>query len=197
MSSNKEKYIQLINQDMEQVQELIMKAQDELCKKLNVTEQMLQDSEMLLMERGLGNHLFMLQASVLQKLKDKLPKKNQVDTKQTKEIINYQITLLNNKPEQFKPYIEKLPNSFEMAQIIPTILNVIISDMIYNEYNIEEEDYMPNIADSKQFKESEVQELMKGIEQGVYTILNQNGLLPKQLPGMGMGMGMGGFPGMF
>lgn len=50
---------------MEQVQELIMKAQDELCKKLNVTEQMLQDSEMLLMERGLGNHLFMLQASVL------------------------------------------------------------------------------------------------------------------------------------
>lgn len=45
-----------------EIENLLMKAQEEICKKIDVSQQILEQSEMLLMERGLGQHVFMLQA---------------------------------------------------------------------------------------------------------------------------------------
>jgi hypothetical protein len=51
------------------IENLLMKAQEEICAKIDISQPILEQSEMLLMERGLGQHVFMLQASARQKIK--------------------------------------------------------------------------------------------------------------------------------
>lgn len=41
------------------------------------------------MERGLGQHIFMMQAGVRQKIKDKMPRNKEISVKETKELIKF------------------------------------------------------------------------------------------------------------
>lgn len=115
---------------------------------------------MCLMERGLGQHIFMMQAGVRQKIKEKLPKQENVNAKTTKDIIKYQIKLLNEKQDLFKPVLNELPQNAESGQLIPIVLNFMINDLVYDEFNFEEEDYMQNLTDQSVFKDNEVIELL-------------------------------------
>ncbi|CAD8061504.1 unnamed protein product [Paramecium sonneborni] len=92
---------------------------------------------MLLMKRGLRQHLFMLQASLRQRIKDKLPKQKQVQMNATKEIIGYQIKLLNEEQNFLKNIIDKLPTFYG--------LYLIIGDMIFEDHSYEEEDNISNL----------------------------------------------------
>lgn len=77
----------------------------------------------------------------------------------------------------------------------------MINDLVYEEHNYEEEDYMQNLSDQDSWKDNEVVELMKGIEKGIFSLLSNLGFIPKggpMMPPMGMGGpgGMGGGGGM-
>ena len=63
----------------------------------------------------------------------------------TKDIIKYQIKLLNEKQEFLKNVLNKLPNSYEASQLVPMVLNLVMGDMIFEEYSYEEEDYLSNL----------------------------------------------------
>lgn len=59
---------------MNDIENLLMKAQEDICCKLGLSQEILESSEMMLMERGLGNHIFLMQAGARQQIKEKLPK---------------------------------------------------------------------------------------------------------------------------
>ncbi|KRX04738.1 hypothetical protein PPERSA_11794 [Pseudocohnilembus persalinus] len=189
-------YLKLMMDHLNEVENMLMKSQEDICKKLGISQEKLEQSEVTLMERGLGQQLFMMQASVRSKIKEKLPKNKTVNSKLTKEVIEYQIKLLNDKQDQFIPVLKELPQSYESQQIIPVLLNLMISDLVYEEYSLEEEDYMHNLTDQKQFKEQQVLELLQGIEQGIINLLQNSGLIPKGGMGMPGGMPPGGMPPM-
>lgn len=146
LAQDKKKYIQIMMDHMNEIENLLMKAQEEICLKLGINQKQLEDSEMILIERGLAQHILMMQAAVRQRIKDRLPKKKDVSEEVTRDIIKYQIKLLNDKQELFIPILKELPISYETQQLIPIFLNLIINDQIYEEYTLEEEDFMQNLS---------------------------------------------------
>ncbi|CAD8059657.1 unnamed protein product [Paramecium sonneborni] len=167
------KYVQLLLDYVNDIENLLMKAQEEICKKIDISQQTLEQSEMLLMERGLGQHVFMLQAQARQRIKDKLPKQKQVQMNATKEIIRYQIKLLNEKQDFLKNMIDKLPTTYESGQLVPMVLNLVMGDMIFEEHSYEEEDYISNLENPQLFQDPDMMELLKSIETGVVNLLGK------------------------
>lgn len=49
-----------MQESMNDIENMLMKAQEDICAKLGVTQEILEKSEMCLMERGLGQHIFMM-----------------------------------------------------------------------------------------------------------------------------------------
>lgn len=45
---------------MNDIENMLMKAQEDICAKLGISQETLEQSEMLLMERNLGQHIFMM-----------------------------------------------------------------------------------------------------------------------------------------
>lgn len=60
MHTDKKKYMVLMQESMNDIENMLMKAQEDICAKLGVTQEILEKSEMCLMERGLGQHIFMM-----------------------------------------------------------------------------------------------------------------------------------------
>ncbi|CAD8043222.1 unnamed protein product [Paramecium primaurelia] len=174
------KYVQLLLDYVNDIENLLMKAQEEICKKIDISQQTLEQSEMLLMERGLGQHVFMLQASARQRIKDKLPKQKQVQMNATKEIIRYQIKLLNEKQDFLKNMIDKLPTTYESGQLVPMVLNLVMGDMIFEEHSYEEEDYISNLENPQLFQDPDMMELLKSIETGVVQLLGKTAFAQPQ-----------------
>lgn len=87
----------------------------------------------------------MLQAAIRQKVKEKLKSHKDVTMDQTKEIIKYQVQLLNDRPDFFQSIINKLRQNPENMQMIPMVLNTLLQDFIYEKFQIEEEDQMKNM----------------------------------------------------
>lgn len=150
---------------------------------------------MCLMERGLGQHIFMMQASVRQRIKEKLPKKKSVSLDITKEIIRYQIKMLNENQEYFLPIMREMPKTVEASQILPILLNTMINDLVFEEYSLEDEDYMQNLNNPSAFNDKDILELLNGIEKGIFNLFSESGFIPKGMP-MGELPSMGGMPPM-
>lgn len=115
--------------------------------------------------------------------------------KKTKEIIRYQTKMLKERQEYLKPLLLEIPQKPETAQMVPLILNMVINDLVFEEFNCEEEDYMQNLMDQSIYEDKEVLEALKGIEEGIMSLLQALNLMPQQ-PGMG-GMPQMPMPGMF
>jgi thiaminase len=54
MNTDKKKYMELMQESMNDIENMLMKAQEDICAKLGITQEILEKSEMCLMERGLG-----------------------------------------------------------------------------------------------------------------------------------------------
>lgn len=67
--------------------------------------------------------------------------------------------------------------NYDAGQLIPIVLNLIMNDLVYEAKEIEEEDYMYNLSDTNIFKDQEVIELLKQIEQAIFALLNDCGFL--------------------
>ncbi|KAM3141808.1 hypothetical protein pb186bvf_006130 [Paramecium bursaria] len=167
------KYIQSLMDYVNDIESLLMKAQEDICKKIDISQQILEQSEMLLLERGLGQHVFMLQATARQRIKDKLPKQKQISMNNTKDIIRYQIKLLNERQELLLDVLSKLPNTQESGQLVPMVLNLVMGDLIYEEYSYEEEDYISNLENQNLYQDPDMGDLLKQIENGVVNLLGK------------------------
>lgn len=66
-----------------------------------------------------------------------------------KPLLKYQLTLLKDKQYEFTELIDNLKNNMETVQMIPLGINVILSDLIYEKYEIEEEDQMSAMKDPR------------------------------------------------
>ena len=64
-----------------------------------------------------------------------------------KPLLKYQLTLLNDKQGEFTDLIDNLKTNMETVQMIPLGINVILSDLIYEKYEVEEEDQMSAMKD--------------------------------------------------
>lgn len=45
----------------------------------------------------------------------------------------------------------EMPKTMESSQILPLILNTIINDLVFEEYSLEDEDYMQNLSNPSTF----------------------------------------------
>lgn len=50
--------------------------------------------------------------------------------------------MLNEKQEYFLPILKQMPKTVESSQLVPILLNMMINDLVFEEYSLEDEDYM-------------------------------------------------------
>lgn len=74
----------------------------------------------------------MFQAAIRQKIKEKIKATKDLSIEKTKEIIRFQIEILNQQPELLKQLIQKLSSSQETVQLIPIIITNLLNDYIFN-----------------------------------------------------------------
>ena len=64
-----------------------------------------------------------------------------------KEILRYQLSLFTDKQDEFKTLISELKDDQENAHMIPLGINLIVSDLNYDKFELEEEDIMTALKD--------------------------------------------------
>lgn len=197
-NSDQKNYLKLMTGNLTDVENLLMQSQEDIAAKLGVSHETIEKSEVKLMERGLGQHIFMMQAQIRQRIKERLPKQREINMTKTKEVIKFQTKILKDKQDFLKSLLKEIPQKPESAQLVPLILNMVINDFVFEEFQCEEEDYMMNLMDQKIYEDAAWIELLKGIEEGIMNLLQSLGLLPNAPMGAEGGMPpMGGMPGMF
>jgi len=68
-----------------------------------------------------------------------------------KPCLKYQLKMLNERKNEFDELINNLKGNMETIQMIPLGMNVILSDLIYEQFAIEEEDQMAAMKDHRNF----------------------------------------------
>ena len=64
-----------------------------------------------------------------------------------KDILRYQLSLFTDKQDEFKTLIRELKDDPENAHMIPLGINLIVSDLNYDKFELEEEDIMTALKD--------------------------------------------------
>ena len=68
-SNDYPQYLKIMNEYLNNGEALIIEAQTLLAKKLGLPNKKLEESELVMMERGLGNHMLMIQSQLRAKVK--------------------------------------------------------------------------------------------------------------------------------
>ncbi|CAD8192129.1 unnamed protein product [Paramecium pentaurelia] len=166
-------YILKYNEDTE---ELLEKSQAELLQRLGVSKEIFEESMLALMEKGFFQQLYMLQASVKQKIKEKIISNKDLSVQQVKEIIRYSIKILKQQPEPFQYIVNQMMNKHELKEYIPNAINMIVQDFIYQKFKVEEEDQIKNLQKPECMGDSEIHQLLGEIESTMADVMNQLGL---------------------
>ena len=124
---------------------LITDSQLAIAMKLGVPPSKFEETETLLMERGLMNNIMAIQTLGRAQIREKLQAAKSVSYEQSIEIINYQIELLEKKTDYIRSILSFFQMTPESVQAVPMILTYILNDLVFQKYEIEEEDFMQNI----------------------------------------------------
>lgn len=89
----------------EEIEEIIERAQAELLNRLDIPKEVFEDSMLTLMERGYFQQLYMLQSSIKQKIKEKIPSTKDLSVSKMKDIIKVNIQLLREQPHPMQSII--------------------------------------------------------------------------------------------
>ncbi|CAD8101762.1 unnamed protein product [Paramecium primaurelia] len=173
--SQNDQYQQMVLDYNEQVENLLEKKQMEICDFLQIKETEFQDSVMSLMERGFYQQFFMIQASIRQKIKDSLPSTKEITFEMLKQIIKFQIQVLKQQPQELKQIIQNLSANQETQQLIPLAINTILGDLVYEKFQIEEEDMMKILQNQAYFTDIEMQQAMAQLEEAMYMLMASMG----------------------
>ena len=66
---------------------------------------------------------------------------------QAKQILNFQVSKLKSETDLFKRMFDHLEKTPENYQLIPMLLALCLNDMVFQKYELEEEDFMKNVGD--------------------------------------------------
>ena len=77
-----------------------------------------------------------------------MPAEKEATLQQAKEILNFQVNKLKTDVNQFKKMFEHLEKTPENYQLIPMLLALSLNDMVFQKYELEEEDFMKNVGDN-------------------------------------------------
>jgi|JI6StandDraft_1071083.scaffolds.fasta_scaffold09839_4 hypothetical protein len=135
-------YTHIINEYLINSEGLIAQGQISLADKLGIARKKFDESEEVMSERGLLNHLMQLQSMARLKLKESIKAKTDVDLDEAKKIIVFQIKCLKERGKEIKEFFADLPRTFETVQMTPNILTLILNDYVFQEYGYEEEEFM-------------------------------------------------------
>ncbi|CAD8156793.1 unnamed protein product [Paramecium octaurelia] len=169
--SNNQLYQQMVLDYNEQVENLIEKKQIELCQYLQISEEVLQESVMSLMEGGQIQQFFMIQATLRQQIKESIPSKITLSVDDLKKVISYQIQILTKKPKVLVQMIQTLSANQETQQLIPMAINTILGDYCYEEFQLEEEDLMVMMQNQNNFTDQTIQNLLQQLEEVMYQLM--------------------------
>ncbi|KAL4483172.1 hypothetical protein ABPG74_019198 [Tetrahymena malaccensis] len=171
-----ERYKELVLEYNAQVEKFILTAQDQLLTDINIDKEIYEKSIETLMQTGQYQQLFMVQSAMRQKITDKLPRNNQVSKEKIKEIIQYQLEILNNQKDAFIAIITQLQYLPDIAELIPFVLNTMIQDMIFEKFGIEEEDQVSQMSAQDVIEDPQIHGLLKQIEDSMLNMMQQLGL---------------------
>lgn len=96
-SNDYPQYLKIMNEYLNNGEALIIEAQTLLAKKLGLPDKKLEESELVMMERGLGNHMLMIQSQLRAKVKECIPPTQDVALDVAKEIIEYQTNMIGEQ----------------------------------------------------------------------------------------------------
>ena len=138
-------YLEIVSQFLTASETLITDSQLAIAMKLGVPPSKFEETETLLMERGLMNNIMAIQTLGRAQIREKLQAAKSVSYEQSIEIINYQIELLEKKTDYIRSILSFFQMTPESVQAVPMILTYILNDLVFQKYEIEEEDFMQNI----------------------------------------------------
>ncbi len=121
---------------------LIAQSQAAIADKIGVKGNRLEQSEEAMIQRGYEGVLMNVQSLARIKLKESIKSDKEVTMQQVKDVIRYQIKCLKDRSSDIAAYFDKLPKTIETLQITPLILTIILNDYAWQEYKLEEEDFM-------------------------------------------------------
>lgn len=73
--------------------------------------------------------------------------KNPITMGQQKEILKFQITILESRADLFEGVVNQIKADPEKQQLLPLIMNTILQDEIFNKFGTEEEDTIKVLND--------------------------------------------------
>lgn len=132
---NVDRYISLWDEYAQKLEEIIEKSQKEVLKELNLAETVFENSNSFHISQN-NQELFMLHATLPQRLKSSLRATKTLTLEEFKTILRAQIDATNEHAANLKDISAKTKNPEEAAPII----NNMVVDAIFSKYTVEEED---------------------------------------------------------
>jgi len=130
-----QKYIDLWETYTQRLEELVEKSQKAVLESLQISEAAFEKSNSHHISEN-NQELFLLQATLLNRLKANLRGSKTLTLEEFRDIIRTQVELMNKEAENYKEISAKTKHPEEAAPII----NNKVSDLIHSKYTVEEED---------------------------------------------------------
>ena len=73
--------------------------------------------------------------------------KNPITINQQKEMLKFQISILESRSDLFEGVVNQIKADPEKQQLLPLIMNTILQDEIFNKFETEEEDTIKVLND--------------------------------------------------
>jgi hypothetical protein len=161
---NLQRYIELWDEYTQKLEEVIERSQKQVLRDLNITESVFENSNSHHVAAN-NQELFMLHATLPQKLKASLKPSKQLSLEEFKLIIKDQVNATNDEAANLNEISSKTRHPEEAAPII----NNRVNDALYVKYLVEEEDILA--AFQAYANDPEVQALFLQLQQATMRLL--------------------------
>ncbi len=105
----------------------------------------------MMVEKGFGNNILMIQSNLRSKVKECMPAEKDVALDLSKEIIRFQTDAIGSKQDYLKTIFANMDKTQESVQLIPMLLALILNDVVFEKFGYEEEDFMKNVGEKGTF----------------------------------------------
>ncbi|CAD8212200.1 unnamed protein product [Paramecium pentaurelia] len=175
---NQQSYVDSIVQFIMDVEDILDQALKQLLYELDVPKEIFEESVLVRMDQGYFQQLYMLQASVKQKIKEKIESTKKLNLRQMKDIIQFSVHILKNFPQEYHVILHRIPS--ENVMLVPTLINIIVQDMIYAKFGVEEEDQIASLKNIQ--GDQEIHNLLNRVEIEMSGLLKEQGIRLNDIP---------------
>jgi hypothetical protein len=106
-----------------------------------------------------------------------MPPNQSVSEEKAKEVIMYQVKMIEERSDDIKKILGFLENIQEQIQFIPYYLALVLNDMAFQKYGLEEEDFMANINEDLVATNPELLKIFSDMEIGIIKIMESLGAI--------------------